>query len=229
MDLDYILDVKLSFAKVLLSKAAQVENFNDLDELIDFVLTVIIERKYQLDSLKDDESSRLLYQINKMKNIREDYRKYIKQLNLKSINMYLSPNFDPYSFATRKVDDLFGYKTQDQIVEFFKSKYGEGVDIVQEDDYIISIKLPYGTNAKDTLPNSQLLMIASHINEYSIRVSKIVIKYIEQHRNRTVTYTAKHSGGHVGEVYYELNYEGKIRKHRCGLYNGLWRPNYFEG
>lgn len=228
LDLDYILDVKLEFAKVLLSKAAQVENFNDLDELIDFVLTVIVERTFQINAWKDDESGRLLYQINKMKNIREDHHEYIKRLNLESINMYFGSNFNPYSFAIRKVDDLFGYKTENQLLDLFKSKYGNNVEFIQGEDYLININLPYGTKASDSIPHKQLQMIAAHINEYSIHARKIIISFREQHRNRLSRFVVKHNGGQVGGVNLEIEFDDNIRKHRCGLYNGVWRPNYFD-
>lgn len=137
-DYKYIIETKNALLKNLLNKNLDSLSENMIEIIKLLIVQNIIENNY-LNNLLDKkeikiriEHKELLLKLNELFKIRESLDKYIMAA-VKNVNKYKG-NIANYTISSKVINDLFCYKTDEQLECLLKREYKENVEINFENE-----------------------------------------------------------------------------------------------
>ncbi len=224
LDLNYIIEAKTQFAKIIVKKARAIPDYDDIDNLINYVLKILIEREYRGFGKKGDHTAEhLIYDLNAMKPIRDNVAAVIQNLDLSLIVDEKKKIDSIYKFAYDYIDSLFGYKTKNQLVDFLKRLYSADVELYVANEVQIKVTMPFNNFPIEGLINNSIEEINSFISGYNYSVSRILIWFIDPKSNYYIKYNMRTNKTNVYKVRKEQYTHNSHYSCECRLLNDIWR------
>lgn len=223
-DSGYTTDIKSKIAQILLKKAIDENSEIDFDTLASFILLVLFERDY--NGLNENEtwaSENMLYQLNQIKDIRDGLEKYIKNIDFGAVDSSEDQTV-LQAKAIAHIERLYGYKTKQQLEEYLRGAFGNGMKLSILDKEIIIEQ----TVARDNLPfngisDKHIQEINSYITGYKLHISRITITYYVAGSRDRMEYQMKTDGRNASQVYRKQYLAGNNLSFRCFLKNKIWK------
>lgn len=229
LGIDYILDIKTKFIRLLLKKSYSLNSMEDKEAIVAIVLRLLIEREYMEFNTKGDTiPESLLYAINELLNFRETLSDRISLLDLSLIDTDESQEA-LLRFGYQYIDSLFGYKTQSQLISLLQNTYNGKIELQvfnrQLNIHVLSsdLKVP-----KEGLSSKVISEINSYITGYKLNISIICFNFIEQDTNNRIHYSMKTDGTNVSHVIRDQYLNNNNYSFKCVLRNNMWKINPFE-
>lgn len=223
LEIEYVIDTKLKYIKILLDKFRQTEmKKEERDLLIRYALQIICECIYHRHNVESD-ARKLLARIDYYFHIRDSFNRYYEETSFADVNIPEELKYELW----KDIEDLFGYKTFKQVKEYFKHAYFNSVNIVEgQTTYLIEIEL-FGNKAPTDLGCKHLDVLLKHLDGYNKHPKQILFKYIEN-KTKIITFIVKAVGVHVNSVVREQMSNGKIVSFKCIRRDGSWKPQYLK-
>lgn len=184
---DYVVKTKVDLINLLLlKKYDELENKEEYEEhIIVWTLCVILENHllisnhyngedaYKLDSIDRE----LLKKIEKKYNVRSNLQSLIKKVYDPTFNCdYAIINDYGASRAIEYLDGLYGYKDNNKLYDFIKSRYGKETIITIEKKNLCLDLVSYNI-IDDLLPNTDVIReVSSNIRNTKSDIKKLVIR-----------------------------------------------------
>lgn len=223
-DSSYVTDIKSKIARILLKKATAEQLSIDFDILASFILLVLFERDYyDLNGNDIWISENMLYQLNQIKDIRDELERYITNIDFSNVD----PSENPTVLQANAIDyieKLYGYKTQQQLEDYLKRAFGDGMKLSVLDKEIIveqavtRDKLPF-----NGIADKHIQEINSYISGYKLLISKISIIFHVAGSRDHMDYQMKTDGRTASQVYRKQYLAGNNLSFRCFLNNKTWK------
>ena len=240
----YVVETKYNLLNVLLSKE-EAKNDEYRDDNIIMTLMVILETDYinslqeQLDYKVETRNKEILKRIDNLYNLRNDFKGYLKyvveQINERTIEIvkelksrendnspitakevYLIKALISENHAINVVDRLYGYKTNQELLDVIKKYYGEESSI-EFSDSIISVVCNLDSVGKhlSVENNDALIQMLKEIKNYSKNVNKIDLV-------KAVINISNHDG--LTKLEYTYNYDNQTYDAILSYANGKVIP-----
>ena len=184
-DIGYIIDVKKQFIFNLLNLVTENIDKELKTAIILMAIETVIKNKYInnnfIENYKlDNKNKEILLKINELFGIRENVEEYIN-ISINGISEELKINLD-YSFENWYIDNLFGFKTEKEIINFIKKEYENNVQI---NYYNKILKIESSTKNITrylNLKQNVISEVANHYKNYNKPLENVIIK-IENLKN----------------------------------------------
>ncbi len=215
-----VIKIKSTFAELLIDKFSSDEQTEDDKKLlVRNTLATIVELGTFNEIEKDELAEKLLHKLNRKINIRQTYRYHLSLLDLSRI---LDEN-NPFG-AERYVGKLFGYKTFEELQDYFEDLYHTKC-LLRREGTVFSIRI----NAKgsEALGESIIQEVLRYVREYEALVKSISF-YYRNKEGTDICYVVKFAGLHTNSVRKQFIRSNGTTEYKCRKTGGEWKPDYYN-
>ena len=219
MSPEEIIRIKSTFAELLIDKFTDKQTAEDQELLIRNSLATIVELGTFKETEKDELAEKLLHKLNHKINIRERYRYYLDQLDLSKV---IDEN-TPFG-AERYIGKLFGYKTFEELQDYFEDLYHTKCTLRREGTVF---KILINAKGSESLGESIIQEVLKYLKEYEALI-KTVHFYYANVNGTDIQYIVKFAELHTNSVRKQFIRIDGTKEYKCRKTNGEWKPEFYD-
>ncbi len=205
-DIENVIDVK----KQLLLNLLEFQTNQAVEKIKKAIIILAIEtilknryiNKGTIENYKlDNKNKEILLKTNQLFDIRKEMDEYLK-IAIDSINEETKVNLN-FEVEKMYVDNLFGYKTEDQILNLIYKEYGSGSQIDYKNE-IMEIAGYTDSITKYLILNQNIIgEIVKHYKNYNKELNKIIIRMDNTKEDYSPT------ADPIKNIVFDINVSGK--------------------
>lgn len=222
LDKDYIYDMDLSFLEILLKKLISFKTIEENLEWIklEIIKIIILRGSIHLGKI-DNRDKKLLIELNRKCNFRDDIPSLIKDLQLDNLAADNIFRINPVLY----LESLFDFKSKKQLEEYFERIFGEEVEIrIGNGVFELEVIMPEGKIAPLMLADNYITEVLKYSLEYKCNLKQLIFRFMD-YENRLIVFEVIPNGSRAGKVTIYIVHTG--RKQLCKLNGSTWKMAAF--